>query len=94
MTPSPCELTKGIVTTAAGSFIGLFLNHGVLALGSILHHVPTANPHRWLLWCMRIIILTSTINSWLEVDVLIEAVAKVEHLDLNKSCANATSFLW
>jgi hypothetical protein len=43
------------------------LSHGVMLLGSVVHHVPTARPHSWLLVYMRGVLLFYTLNTWLNV---------------------------
>eukprot|EP00746_Dinoflagellata_sp_MGD_P089880 gnl/MRDRNA2_/MRDRNA2_35460_c0_seq1.p1 gnl/MRDRNA2_/MRDRNA2_35460_c0~~gnl/MRDRNA2_/MRDRNA2_35460_c0_seq1.p1 ORF type:complete len:403 (+),score=72.20 gnl/MRDRNA2_/MRDRNA2_35460_c0_seq1:70-1278(+) len=45
------------------------LSHGVMLLGSVVHHIPTAAPHKWLLIYMRIVLFFYTINSCLNVNV-------------------------
>ena len=37
------------ITTAVGALVGFALSHGILMLGSVIHHVPTASPHGELL---------------------------------------------
>lgn len=44
------------------SLINFLLSHGVLMLASVVHHVPTAAPHNWLLLYMRVILLISCVN--------------------------------
>ena len=44
------------------SCINFLLSHGVLMLASVIHHVPTAAPHNWLLIYMRLILLASCVN--------------------------------
>ena len=46
------------------SVLNFALSHGVLLLASVLHHVPTASPHKWLLVYMRLILLVYTANAW------------------------------
>eukprot|EP00933_Yihiella_yeosuensis_P019862 TRINITY_DN1601_c0_g5_i1.p1 TRINITY_DN1601_c0_g5~~TRINITY_DN1601_c0_g5_i1.p1 ORF type:complete len:407 (-),score=57.77 TRINITY_DN1601_c0_g5_i1:274-1494(-) len=43
------------------------LSHGVMLLGSIVHHVPTARPHNWLLIYMRVVLALYSLNSWINV---------------------------
>ncbi len=49
------------------SILNFALSHGIIALGSVLHHVPTAAPHSWLVRFMRVVLLFYTANSWLSV---------------------------
>ena len=51
----------------AASALNFALSHGILGLGSVLHHVPTAAPHSWLLRYMRAVLLLYTLNSWFDV---------------------------
>ena len=46
------------------SILNFGLSHGILLLGSVVHHVPKAAPHSWLLIYMRMVLLFYTINSW------------------------------
>jgi len=43
------------------------LSHGVMLLGSVVHHIPSARPHSWLLIYMRIVLSLYFVNSWLSV---------------------------
>jgi hypothetical protein len=43
------------------------LSHGVMLLGSVVHHIPTARPHSWLLIYMRFVLTLYTVNSWINV---------------------------
>jgi len=47
-----------------GGILNFLLSHGILLLGSIIHHIPTARPHNWLLIYLRIVLLVYTVNSW------------------------------
>ena len=47
------------------------LSHGVLLLGSVVHHVPTVRPHNFLLVYMRVVLFIYTINNWAEVMITI-----------------------
>jgi len=49
------------------SVLNFGLSHGIVALGSVVHHVPTKAPHSWLLRFMRVVLLVYTANSWLNV---------------------------
>merc|ERR1712046_414124 len=40
------------------------LSHGVLMLGSVVHHMPTARPHSCLLRYMRLLMALYTLTSW------------------------------
>jgi len=46
------------------SFLNFALSHGILLLGSVIHHVPTARPHNWLLIYMRGVLLMYTVVAW------------------------------
>ena len=50
-----------------GSTLNFALSHGILMLGSVIHHIPTAAPHSWLLMYMRGVLLFYSANSWLGV---------------------------
>lgn len=56
---------------------GFLLSHGILLLGSVIHHVPTKRPFNWLLMFMRFVLLLYTIHAawavWLEIRVLLQA---------------------
>ena len=52
------------------------LSHGIVLLGSVVHHVPTAAPHSWLLRYMRLVLLVYTINSWSNVFMLLAEVQR------------------
>ena len=52
------------VHRVVASVLNFFLSHGILMLGSVLHHIPTAAPHNYLLMYMRAILLVYTINAW------------------------------
>ena len=56
------------------SALNFALSHGILGLGSVLHHVPTAAPHSWLLRYMRAVLLLYTLNSWFDVAQRVSAV--------------------
>lgn len=72
----PGELHKeGITHSVLTAALNFALSHGVLALGSVLHHVPTAAPHSWLVRFMRLVLLCYTGNSWLNV---IQRVVELE----------------
>lgn len=43
------------------------LSHGVLILASVVHHIPTAQPHRCLLIFMRVVLTGLMVISWMEV---------------------------
>jgi hypothetical protein len=62
---SAYTLTSG--HRVAESVLDFTLSHGVVLLASVVHHVPKAAPHSWLLWYMRAVMLLYTINSWLTV---------------------------
>lgn len=49
------------------SILNFLLSHGVMLLGSVVHHVPTARPHNWLLVYMRIVLAMYTLNTWISV---------------------------
>jgi len=49
------------------AILNFALSHGVLLLGSVVHHVPTARPHNWLLMYMRVVLAMYTLNSWFKV---------------------------
>lgn len=49
------------------SILNFLLSHGVMLLGSVVHHVPTARPHSWLLVYMRGVLLLYTLNTWFSV---------------------------
>ena len=67
------------ITTALLNFL---LSHGVLFLASVVHHIPTAAPHNWLLRYMRAVLLLYTINAWAnvggELDTLLRQMPNVE----------------
>ena len=46
----------------ANSVLNFALSHGILLLASVVHHVPTARPHSWLLYIVRAILLASCAN--------------------------------
>ena len=54
----------------AEAFLNFALSHGILLLGSVVHHVPTARPHSWLLLYMRGVLLLYTANSGFNVYLL------------------------
>lgn len=54
------------------ALLNFFLSHGILLLGSVVHHVPTARPHNWLLIYMRILLFFYTLNSWYSVALHIQ----------------------
>merc|ERR1712032_530520 len=47
-----------------GSLLNFALSHGVLILASVVHHIPTAQPHKTLLLYMRAVLLIYTLNNW------------------------------
>ena len=51
----------------AEAVLNFCLSHGIVALGSIMHHVPTAAPQSWLIRFMRVVLLFYTLNSWASV---------------------------
>lgn len=53
-----------IANRVLSSILNFSLSHGILLLGSVVHHVPRAAPHSWLLIYMRLVLLFYTINSW------------------------------
>ena len=69
----PSESTHRIVN----SLLNFALSHGVIMLCSVLHHVPTAAPHSWLLRYLRGVMLVYTLNAclhvWLQLHELIAA---------------------
>lgn len=58
---------EGVTHRIASSTLNFCLSHAIIALGSVVHHVPTVAPHNWLLRGMRVIFLCYTINSWFTV---------------------------
>lgn len=40
------------------------LSHGIMLLGSVIHHTPTARPFNWLLNFMRVLLLFICVNAW------------------------------
>ena len=64
--------TIGDTQRILASVLNFALSHGVVALGSVIHHVPTAAPHSWLLRYMRAVLLLYTANSWLAVHTLLQ----------------------
>jgi len=55
-------------------FLNFALSHGILMLGSVVHHVPTAAPHSWLLKYMRCVMLLYTANSCYNIYLLAGAL--------------------
>ena len=49
------------------SALNFALSHGILLLGSVVHHVPTAQPHKGLLLYMRAVLFVYTVNNWVGV---------------------------
>ena len=49
------------------ALLSFALSHGVMLLASVVHHVPTAAPHSWLLIYCRIVLFFMCINNWLGV---------------------------
>jgi hypothetical protein len=49
------------------SVLNFLLSHGVMLLGSVVHHVPSARPHNWLLVYMRGVLILYTLNTWINV---------------------------
>ena len=70
--PYVVEHTIGDAQRILASVLNFALSHGVVALGSVIHHVPTAAPHSWLLRYMRAVLLLYTANSWLAVHTLLQ----------------------
>ena len=58
---------SGSVHEVAESLLNFALSHGIVALGSVVHHVPTAAPHSWLIWYMRLLLMLYTLNSWAKI---------------------------
>jgi len=52
---------------ALNGILQFMLCHGILLLGSVIHHIPTARPHNWLLIYMRFVMLVYTADLWLKV---------------------------
>lgn len=52
---------------ALNGILQFMLCHGILLLGSVIHHIPTARPHNWLLIYMRFVMLIYTADLWLKV---------------------------
>ena len=61
----------------AESLLNFALSHGILFLGSVVHHVPTAAPHSWLLRYMRAVLLFYTINSWVNVELELNSLRRL-----------------
>lgn len=51
----------------AEGIFNFFLSHGIMLLGSVIHHTPTVKPFNWLLIYMRILLLCITANGWVNV---------------------------
>lgn len=49
------------------AILNFALSHGVMLLGSVVHHIPTARPHSWLLIYMRVVLGLYFVNNWLSV---------------------------
>jgi len=49
------------------ALVNFALSHGILLLGSVIHHTPKARPFNWLLIYMRVCLLFFTLNSWIAV---------------------------
>lgn len=53
------------------ALLNFMLCHGVILLGSVIHHAPTKRPYTWLLAYLRLVLLLYTIDSawsvWQEV---------------------------
>ena len=75
------EHTIGDAQRILASVLNFALSHGVVALGSVIHHVPTAAPHSWLLRYMRVILLVYTINSWANVFILLSKIDQIDQSD-------------
>ena len=58
---------RGDVHRIFASALNFALSHGILFLGSVIHHVPTAAPHSWLLLYMCGVLLFYSANSCLGV---------------------------
>lgn len=54
--------TEARLFNAMPSIINFLLSHGILMLGSVIHHVPTKTPFSWLLMYMRFVLLLSTMH--------------------------------
>jgi len=71
---SLCFHLEPDVHRIVNSICGFALSHGILLLGSVIHHIPTAAPHSWLLIYMRCVLFFSTMNSIYGVHLEIAAV--------------------
>ena len=67
---------KSTFSSGLGALCNFCLSHGVLLLGSVIHHVPTTAPHNFLLMYMRLVLFFQTIQAWLEVRLgILDAMA-------------------
>jgi len=57
----------GNLVAIASAVFNFLLSHGILVLASVVHHVPTAQPHRCLLIYMRLVMTGVTVISWIQV---------------------------
>ena len=64
--PLPFHVPDAELTAAVSALVGFALSHGILMLGSVIHHVPTVSPHGELLWFMRATLCVYTANAWIQ----------------------------
>ena len=43
--------------------LNFMLSHGVLLLGSVIHHAPTKRPHNWLFFYLKTMMFIYTVNN-------------------------------
>jgi len=53
------------------AIVSLCLSHGIITLGSVIHHTPTAQPHKCILIFMRLVLLFFTIEQWYVITIRI-----------------------
>jgi len=58
-----CYSPEPSFVSITSAFLNMALCHGILLLGSVIHHVPTAAPANWLLIYMRIVLLFYCANN-------------------------------
>ncbi|CAE7370186.1 unnamed protein product [Symbiodinium natans] len=67
----PIESEENSYQRVLQALLNFMLSHGVLFLGSVLHHVPTKRPFSWLVIYMRFVLSLYTLHSawsvWKEV---------------------------
>ena len=77
--------TIGDAQRVLDGLLNFALSHGVVALASVIHHVPSAAPHSWLLRYMRAVLLLYTANTWFTVHALLQQLLAQEAREMPPS---------